>query len=63
VFGLRDLVSRTFDIKDLDFESSSTTKIAVDPMSRAFDPESRARSSQVQFDKYSLILRGQRIFL
>ena len=63
VFGLHDLVSRTFRIKGSDSKSSATTKLAVDPMSRAFGPESRARSSQVQFDKYSLILRGQRIFL
>ena len=63
VFGLHDLVSRTFGIKDLDSEKPTATKLAVDLMSKAFTPESTARSSQVQFDNYSLILRGQRIFL
>ena len=67
VFGLHDLISRSFGIKGLDSVSSTTTKLAVDPMSRAIVSESTAtrltRSSQVQFDNYSLILRGQRIFL
>ena len=68
VFGLHDLVSRSFGSKGLDSESSTTTKLVVDPMSRMIVPESTAatkltRSSQVQFDNYSLILRGQRIFL
>jgi hypothetical protein len=61
VFGyvqLRDLVSRSFGIRHLNSEFS-TTKLAV--------PESKlstlTRSSEVQFDNYSLILRGQRVFL
>jgi hypothetical protein len=55
------LVSRSFGfIKGLDSESSTTTKLAVDP---TIVPSTATRSSQVQFDKYSLILRGQRIFL
>ena len=63
VFGLNDLVSRTFGIKNLDSEKSTATKLVVDPMSKASIPKSTARSSQVQFDNYSLILGGQRIFL
>ena len=67
VFGLHDLVSRSFDIKGLHSDSSMTARLAVDPLSRTIVPESTAtrltRSSQVQFDNYSLILRGQRIFL
>ena len=67
VFGLHDLVSRTFGIKSLDSESSTPTKLAADPISGVFKSESTAksltRSSQVKFDNYSLILRGQRIFL
>ena len=62
VFGLHDLVSRTFGIKGLDSEKS-TAATNLDSMSRPFIPESTARSSQVQFDNYSLILKGQRIFL
>ena len=66
MFGLHDFVSRSFGIKSP--ESSTTTiKLVVDPMSGTTIPESTAtrltRSSQVQFDNYSLILRGQRIFL
>ena len=67
MFGLHDFVSRSFGIKGLDAESSITTKLEVDPMSGTTVPELTAtrltRSSQVQFDNYSLILRGQRIFL
>ena len=67
MFGLHDFVSRSFGIKGLDAESSTTTKLEVDPMSGTTVPELTAtrltRSSQVQFDNYSLILRGQRIFL
>lgn len=63
LFGLHDLVSRSFGIKSLVSESSTTPKLVVD----SIVPESTAtrltRSSQVQFDNYSLILRGQRIFL
>lgn len=62
VFGyvqLRDLVSRSFGIRHLNSELSTITNSAV--------PESTlstlTRSSEVQFDNYSLILRGQRIFL
>ena len=62
VFGLHDLVSRTLGIKGLDSEKS-TAATKLDSMSRPFIPESTARSSQVQFDNYSLILKGQRIFL
>ena len=62
VFGLHDLVSRTFGIKGLHSEKS-TAATNLDSMSRPFIPESTARSSQVQFDNYSLILKGQRIFL
>ena len=62
VFGFvqfHEVVSRSFGTRRLDSESLTTTKLAV--------PESTTNSltsfSQVQFDNYSLILRGQRIFL
>ena len=63
LFGLHGPVSRTLGIKGLDSESSTTSILAVDSVNREFIRESTARSSQVQFDNYSLILRGQRIFL
>lgn len=57
VFGLHDLVSRSFGLKG---HSESTN-----PMSGTIESTATrwSRSSQVQFDNYSLILRGQRIFL
>jgi hypothetical protein len=62
VFGFvqfHEVVSRSFGTRRLDSESLTTTKLAVSESTMT----SLTSSSQVQFDNYSLILRGQRIFL
>ena len=62
---LHSLLSRSFGLRSLDSELSVTTRLAVDSLLGMVVSKSMTRSSQgqVQFDNYSLILRGQRIFL